>query len=633
MCGIIGIVSPNRDGLDESLARGTAAMVHRGPNDSGLHFFPLAEACAGFGFRRLAILDLTTAGHQPMVHPETGDALVFNGEIYNFAVLRRDLEARGVTFRGHSDSEVLLHALVAWGDNALARLEGMYAIAFHDRRANRILLARDPLGIKPLYVSQHGGRLVFASEVRAILATGLVPDELDPAGVASLLAYGAPQDPFTLHRHIRSFPAGAYAWITANDCAASPRSFWNFPAIRPGERTAAAGEPQVVRELLDAAVRDHLVSDVPIGVFLSAGLDSTILAGLAARHVGSVRTFTVGYDEPGVADELAGASLVARSIGSRHEEIVLSRERMAKLWQEWMAAADRPSVDGFNTFIICRAVKEAGLTVALSGLGSDELFGGYGSFANTERYFRIARWLKLMPGPFRRLAVAFAARFLPATAREKAADMFCESGSLADTALQMRRVLSNRQMAALGMSAAAAGLPPDYLDPAALAEAAADPQASADAFALVSRLETRLYMGNTLLRDTDVNSMASSLEVRVPYLAQPLVDHVASLPQAIRSPVGSPPKHLLRAACGDLIPPQLLARPKTGFSLPIERWMRGPMRDACAAAFETAAGCGLLDPVGVRAIWREFTAPGSTMRWPRPMTLVMLGNYVQGRYR
>ncbi len=633
MCGIAGIVGPDSAGLTRALANASAAIVHRGPDDAGNHVFQFGSGHAGFSFRRLAILDLTPAGHQPMVHPETGDAIVFNGEIYNFAALRRDLESRGIAFRGHSDSEVLLHALVTWGDAALSKLEGMYALAFHDCRSNRILLARDPLGIKPLYVSQHGGRLAFASEVRAILATGLVPDDLDPAGVASLLAYGAPQDPFTVHRHIRSFPAGSYAWITTSDVAVSPRRFWSFPVIRPCEATAAAGEPQVVRELLDTAVRDHLVSDVPIGVFLSAGLDSTVLAALAARHAGTVRTFTVGYDEPGVADELAGAALVARSIGSKHEEIVLSRERIAELWKAWMAAADRPSVDGFNTFIICRAVKEAGLTVALSGLGSDELFGGYGSFMTAEGYFRVARRLRLLPPPLRRLAVGFAARLLPARAREKAVDMFCDSATLADAALQVRRGLSNRQMAALGLPATAVGLPPDYLDSAALAEAADGPEASIDPFALVSRLETRMYMGNTLLRDTDVNSMASSLEVRVPFLAQPLVNHVAALPREIRAPQGSAPKHLLRAACGDLIPPALLARPKTGFTLPIDRWMRGPMRDDCTAAVEAAAGCGLLDPAGVRRIWDTFLGSRSSMQWSRAMTLVTLGKYLHNRDR
>ena len=630
MCGIVGIVASDPIGLEQSLAQAVAAMVHRGPDDGGHHLFRLGAGHAGFGFRRLAILDLTAAGHQPMIHPETGDALVFNGEIYNFEALRHDLASRGVSFRGHSDSEVLLHALVAWGAEVLPRLQGMYAFAFHDRRSNRILLARDPLGIKPLYVARHDDRVVFGSEVRAILATGLVPDDLDPAGVASLLAYGAAQDPFTIHRHVRSLPAGSCEWIAGGgNPHPRRRRFWSFPEIRPPDGSPGGGaEPGALRGLLDEAVRDHLVSDVPIGVFLSAGLDSTILAGLATRHAGSVRTFTVGYDEPGVADELAGAALAARSIGSRHEEIVLSRDRIAALWPAWMAAADRPSIDGLNTFIICRAVREAGLTVALSGLGSDEFFGGYGSFATAARYLRVARSLRLLPGPVRRLALAAALRAVPAAARAKAADMFGESTNLADVALQIRRVFSNREVRRLGVDAAAVGLPPHYLDPESLSEALGT-AAESDPFAIVSRLEARLYMGNTLLRDTDVNSMASSLEVRVPFLAQPIVDHVSALPQGVRAPPGAAPKHLLRAACGDLVPEALLQRPKTGFTLPIDRWMRGPMRDACAAAVDVAADCGLLDPRAVRAVWGDFTAADSRLRWTKAMALVALGGSLQ----
>ncbi len=632
MCGIVGIVAEGPGGLEDALGRATAAMMHRGPDDGGSHIFRLGAAHCGFGFRRLAIIDLTAAGHQPMMHPETGDALIFNGEIYNFATLRRELEALGVVFRGHSDSEVLLHSLVAWGEDALPRLQGMYALAFHDRRANRILLARDPLGIKPLYVARHGGRTIFASEVRTILATGLVPHDLDTAGIASLLAYGATQDPLTVHRHIRSLRAGTYEWVRPGDGGhASVGTFWTFPPLERAEPNAQAAEPPRVRALLEDAVRDHLVCDVPIGVFLSAGIDSTVLAALAARQAGSIRTFTVGFDEPGMADELEGAAIVAKAIDAQHEEIVITHERLAHLWQAWLSSADRPSADGLNTFVICRAVREAGLTVALSGLGSDELFGGYGSFTNAVWQFQVTRRLRLLPGPVRRLAVTAAARLLAGTAREKAVDMFCEPTTLAESVLQVRRMFSGRQLRLLGVEAAAVGLPAHYLVADVLAEATGQDPAD-DPFAVVSRLETRLYMGNTLLRDTDVNSMASSLEVRVPYLAQPLVNHVAALPGAVRSPPGSAAKHLLRTACRDLIPPAIFQRPKTGFSLPVERWMRGPMRDACAASIDAAAGCGLLDPAGVQRIWREFLAPGSQMRGSRPLTLVALGSYLKAGY-
>lgn len=627
MCGIVGITSSQADAIPPALGRATAAMVHRGPDDGGTHRFSLGGVHAGFGFQRLAILDLTPAGHQPMIHAETGNSLVFNGEIYNFRSLREDLKARGVAFRGHSDTEVLLHALVAWGDAVLPRLEGMYAFAYHDHSAMRILIARDPLGIKPLYLAHHAGTSVFASEIRTILATGLIPDDLDPAGIATLLAYGAPQAPATIHRSIKMFPAGCFQWIDPSGSVPSkPHRFWRFPKVDRGLGDAGQAE-RSVRQLLDEAVRDHLVSDVPIGVFLSAGIDSTVLAALAARHVGGLRTFTVGFDEPGVADELAGAKIAAESIGSKHEAIVLTRDRMAELWQQWLAALDHPSIDGFNSFVISRAVRDAGLTVALSGLGGDELFGGYGSFSVVERYFRFAQRIQRLPRFLRYAAVGLATVRLPPHVRAKALDLFCEATSPADVALQMRRVLSNRQIAALGLSAASVGLPNTYLDPASFAEARGD-SSDEDAFAMVSRLEARLYMGNMLLPDTDANSMASSLEIRVPFLGQQVVDYASRLPRAVRSPPGSAPKHLLKKVFGDLIPPALLNRPKTGFTLPIDRWMRGPMRDSCAEAIEAAAGCGILDPTETCRLWDQFLPPGSPLLWTRMMPLVSLGNYL-----
>ncbi len=632
MCGIVGIISDRAEALEPALAAAAADMHHRGPDDGGQQTLALGSGQAGFAFRRLAILDLTAAGHQPMVHPQTGDVLVFNGEIYNFRSLRRELEQTGVVFRGHSDTEVLLHALAAWGEEALQRLEGMYAIAFFQRESRRILLARDPLGIKPLYLASHAGRLVFASEVRTVLATGMIPDDLDAAGIATLLAYGSPQEPFTVHRHVRAFPAGGMAWLESPSLPTSPiRRFWRFPQV---EAAPTSSEPpeRKVRALLDEAVRDHLISDVPIGVFLSAGIDSTLLAALASRHVGELRTFTVGCDEPGVPDELAGARLAATSIGSRHEEVVLTRDRMMSLWTAWLASLDRPSIDGFNSFVISRAVRAAGLTVALSGLGGDELFGGYGSFSVAEQYARLASRVQRLPRPAGRLAVSAATAFLPSHVREKAIDLFCHSAGPEKVALQMRRVLSNRQIAMLGLPADAVGLPQTYLDPATFQEACGHAR-SADGFALVSRMEARLYMGNMLLPDTDANSMASSLEIRVPFLAQRLVDYVSRLPRAVRAPPGAATKHLLRAACGDLIPKALLTRPKTGFTLPIDRWMRGPMRDSCEAAVKAAASGGILQASAVQDSWRRFTAPGSKVLWTRVMPLVSLGNYLLARDR
>ncbi|MFN7813592.1 MAG: asparagine synthetase B family protein, partial [Planctomycetia bacterium] len=286
MCGICGIVGADPRGIEPAVRRMMRALVHRGPDDDGYEEFPFgtgsAPAAGGFGFRRLAILDLSPRGHQPMVDPATGDTLAFNGEIYNFAALRTRLEGEGHVFRSTGDTEVLLRALSAWGERALDALDGMFAFAYYHAAGRRVLLARDPLGIKPLYVARAPGRLLFASEVRSLLASGLVAGDLDMAGIAGFLAYGAPQDPLTVHRDIRSLPAGGCEWIDAESVAAGrarPRRYWRFPEIGP-----AAPEPVVLDRVaaeLSASVNRQCVADVPLAVFLSGGIDSAALAALA----------------------------------------------------------------------------------------------------------------------------------------------------------------------------------------------------------------------------------------------------------------------------------------------------------------------------------------------------------------
>jgi asparagine synthase (glutamine-hydrolysing) len=632
MCGICGVISDDKPAIEPAVRRMMAAMVHRGPDDEGYEFLDVGSRevgpFAGFGFRRLAILDLTSAGHQPMFNPNTGDCLIFNGEIYNFRRLRTELQCEGVLFRGHSDTEVLLHALARFGAAAVDRLEGMFAFAFYEARTRRILLARDPLGIKPLYVATSTNQLVFASEVRAVLASEMVGGDLDPAGIAGLLAYGAPQDPLTIHRHIRSFPAGETRWYdmdggirpTAN------RRFWRFPdplAAPP----AADATTATLKDLLEKSVTRHLVSDRPIGVFLSAGIDSFSIAALAKRLHGRVKTFTVGFDEPGLADEVAEAAAAANALGTDHRAIVLESGSIGSLWERWLTTSDRPSVDGFNTFVVSQAVAGAGKTVALSGLGGDEIFGGYPNFSSVRRYQRILSALRPVPRIVRQLGLRLATQGRRSTFREKAIELFDSGPQLQRIALRLRRILTDRQILRLGLAPDALGLDADFLPPGSLASTAAESRG--DDFNLVSQVESVLYMGNTLLRDTDAVSMANSLEVRVPLLDQPIVDFVSALPGHAKRRNGGPTKLLLREACRDLIPESLANRPKTGFSLPIDRWMHGPLRESCEASIDAAADSGVLDRGEVRAIWRDFLESRHNVHWIRPMTLVALGAYLR----
>jgi len=627
ICGVIGLPASQARPATERMAR---AMVHRGPDDEGFEEMPLAGDPAGpvaaFGFRRLSILDLSPAGHQPMVNPATGDVLVFNGEIYNFKELRARLQAKGRMFRSTGDSEVVLQALAEWGEAALDEFDGMFAIAFFRAADRRVLLARGPLGIKPLYLATTPNAFVFASEVRAVLASGLVPTELDPAGIATFFAYGAPQDPLTVHRFVKSLPAGSFEWIGLDEVQGRPpviQRYWRFPAIDP----SAPGGPAAIahtRELLADAVSRQCVADVPVGVFLSAGIDSATLAALAQPQHGAVSTFSVGFDVEGVQDETALAAETAQALGTRHFQTIVDRTWAIDHFIEWLRSADRPSIDGLNTFIVSAAARDRDITVALAGVGADELFGGYSIFSRAARLGKLMRPLRWLPRGAKRAAARVAFAALPGIKREKAVEMVARGASPLELAIFGRRLLVDGRLRRLGFDASRLGLTEDFLPP----EACGAFDSAGDSFNEVSQAEIALYMGNTLLRDADVNSMTHSLEVRVPFLAKNLVDYVCSLPGGVRSPPGSRPKHLLREAIRESLPAKIFERPKTGFTLPIGDWTRGELLDRCQAAVDRLADCPLVDSAAVLEMWRSLEAPEADPSGSRRLSLIVLGNYL-----
>jgi asparagine synthase (glutamine-hydrolysing) len=607
------------------------AMVHRGPDDEGFERFPLGREgdgpVVGFGFRRLAILDLSPLGHQPMVDPETGDALVFNGEIYNFPRIRARLQGLGCRFRSSGDTEVLLRSLSRFGEAALDDLDGMFGLAFYQAASRRVLLARDPLGIKPLYVARAGGAIVFASEVRAVLASGLVPDDLDPAGIAGMLAYGAPQDPLTVHRAIRSMSAGSLEWIDAAALDRGPpsrRRFWRLPAP-----TAACSEAEAVarvRDELTASVGRQCAADVPLGVFLSGGIDSATVAALAETTAGVPATFAVGYEVAGAHDETGAATETARHLGTEHFQTIVDADWVLLQWSGWLKAADRPSIDGLNTYIVSGAVKDRDITVALSGLGADEIFGGYGSFHRVPRARRLLAAIAWLPPAVRRAVAARVLGFLPAGKRAKAIDLAGGGTSAVELAALARRVHSDDSLRALGLDVRTLGLSPIVLHPESY-EAFSD--GHGDTFDAVSQAEMFLYMGNTLLRDSDTNAMAHSLEIRVPFLGRALVDYVGSLPGSVRRPRGAAPKHLLRRAMAGVLPETVFTRPKSGFTLPFGEWMFGPLRDRCEAAIAALAACPLVDATAVRRLWGDSASRRREIHWSKPLALVVLGSYLE----
>jgi asparagine synthase (glutamine-hydrolysing) len=630
VCGIAGVLSADQRGVEPAVRAMMRAMIHRGPDDEGYEELPLGGEggpVAGFGFRRLTILDLTPAGHQPMVNLHTGDCLIFNGEIYNFRWLRAKLESKGLQIRSSGDTEVLLHALATWGEAALDTIDGMYAFAFYHAASRRILLARDPFGIKPLYVAALPRAFIFASEVRTVLASGLVPDDLDPAGMATMLAYGAPQDPLTVHAAIKSFPAGACQWIDAGVAAGhtppTPRRYWRFPDV-----VQNVAEEDAVRKItlqLNASVRDQCISDVPIGAFLSGGIDSATLAAIAVRHSPGLHTYAVGFESDRAADETAAAAETAHAIGSVHSQTILDDEWGSLLFHGWLKSADRPSIDGLNTYVVSEVVKNRGVTVALSGIGADELFGGYAQFRGVPK---LRRWLGMagfIPAGMRQTVARLLLSRMPRSKREKAIDLISARPTALDLALAMRRILFTSDLNRLGLSARGLGLSPAYL-PQAAYELLGD--LDADDFRTISRAECVFYMGNTLLRDADVNSMAHSLEVRVPFLGRTISETASSFPGSLQAPRGAAAKHLLRQAMQKDLPTSVFERRKVGFTLPIGEWMTTSCKDLCQAAIDSLASCSLIDGDGVRAVWESFAGPTSA-NWYRRLGMVAMGSYLQ----
>ena len=625
MCGLASILTyHNQIDIRPRLIAMVRAQSHRGPDDAGEVFLPFGGGALGLGHRRLSILDTSTSGHQPMAHPESGNQLVFNGEIYNYKALRHELEALGVKFIGNSDTEVLLHALSLWGEDALPRLQGMFALAFYAARQQRLLVARDPLGIKPLYMGRLADGWAFASECRAILASKLIPAYIDKRGLASMLAYGSLQHPLTLIQNIQSFQAGSFQWFDADGKISECRPFWAWP--KPDKNRNHGQTVDTIRETLEASVHEHLVSDVPVGVFLSSGLDSTIVAGLAAQHTQRLRSFTVGFSDQPDMSEFAEAALTARNFGLDHSEISITSAQAKAAMHAWLKSMDQPSIDGLNTYVISDAVRQQGISVALSGLGGDELFGGYPSFVDVPRLQRMfSRWSKLPLSL--RLALGRVATCRKAeSSRQKLQEMLASDGSLLALYLQRRRLLSNVQLLRLGLEPSALDLDASWL-----------PSESLDSIGIIddqpiwtiSQLESRFYQANTLLRDTDTNGMAHGLEIRVPILSQAMLDLLGTVPDGIRLARPLADKPLLRKAFSRLLRPSLLTQTKMGFTLPLRRWMAGPLREECERSLSRLKSFGILRGEGIDHIWGAFLSAPESPMWSRAFALTVLGFYLE----
>ena len=685
MCGICGAVDfSGAVNAAEVVRLMTPTMLHRGPDDEGY----LDRGPLSLGMRRLSIIDVE-GGHQPIFNEDGTIGVVLNGEIYNFQDLQQQLKDLGHTFRTRSDSEVIAHAYEEWGAECVERFQGMFALAVWDERGigkkgkgekgegeraggrdargpseeGVLFLARDRLGIKPLYY--YAGKFqvpsskfqvksetnsepetwnskletfLFASEVRTLLASGVVPRKLSRAAVESYLLFGSVSEPLTLIEGIFSLPPGHRMTIELGSTpgSANVQRYWNIahePARCNGHANET-GETDIrsaakrVRGLLEQSVRKHLIADVPVGVFLSSGIDSTALAAFASREVSGVHTFTVAFPESEFS-EAAIARSTAKSFGTTHREVMLSGDDMLGRLAEAIGALDLPTMDGINTYFVSASAREAGLKVALSGLGGDEVFGGYNSFRRTPKYQRVATVGNRVPAGMRSaMATAMTGaggRFIPGDAARKVAALWKDSGSLPDPYYFGRMLFTPEQVSALLIGHTRPGTQSLWRD--WLTESALQAR-QLDSFAAVSCLEAESYLVNTLLRDTDAMSMAHSLEVRVPFLDHPLVEFVTHLPQEVKLARGTP-KALLVAALEDLLPSEVVHQPKRGFTFPWEAWLRGPLKAKVENGLSELSPAlqEVVDSKTAQGIWQSYLDGKTT--WSRPWSLYVLNEWTK----
>ncbi len=615
MCGIVGLYDPRglgtRDNVRATLHTMCVAMRHRGPDDVG--DFVSSKLDAALGNVRLAVIDLSAAGHMPMASDDGAVQLTYNGEIYNFAEVGHELVQLGHRFRSHTDTEVLLRAYQQWGLECVRRVRGMFAFAIWDSNERRLLLARDRMGIKPLYYARLGGSLVFASELRALLASRRLSRRISAAGVAHYLAAGSVPCPLTIYEGVNVLPPGRLLVAQGGRCEL--RSYWELPTSQAG-RIARADAVADVRHRLQGAVRSQLVSDVPLGAFLSGGIDSSALVGLMRQATnGVIRTCSVVFDEAS-HDERPYARAVAEAHGCEHVEVPLTASEVGRELPRAVQAMDQPTIDGVNTYFVSRTAKQTGLTVALSGLGGDELFGGYHTFRLVPRVYRAARLAHATPFAPPLVSAALQHWPLGSTPR-RLSDAFRGWPSLARSYRAVRGVF--------GLGGAQALLQPDVADAVAGATLDAEPRdgTSGEAWDQVSRLELRGYMHDQLLRDADALSMAHSLEVRVPLLDETVVEYVLQLPAAARAS-GAVAKSLLRAAVDDLLPPLVKHRTtKQGFTFPFGAWLRTALAPVLTDALESGASAsGMLRPDALRRLRAEY-AEGH-LHWSRLWAVAVL---------
>lgn len=618
MCGLCGFAGTVEPGDEARVRKARTALSHRGPDSQGDWSWHDPQSGSGviFGHTRLSILDLRGSADQPMVHEPTGLCMVFNGEIYNFKQLRSELIERGHHFRTTGDSEVILNGFVEWGAAVVQRLRGMFAMVIFDPRNRTLFLARDGYGIKPLYYVMLPGQrgIAFASEVRSLLDAEYAPRKTDHHRLRQYLWNGFMPSPGTIICDIECFPPGSTGEYDLSTKQLRIQQSWSLSGA-----ASRSTSPQQAETSLDESVRGHLVSDVPLGVFLSGGIDSTAVAVMAARNAAQVKTLSIGFREEG-SDETVYAERAAKQIKSDHTTIRISGSDMLGQIDATVSALDQPSFDGINTWFVSRAAVEAGLKVALAGTGGDELFGGYSSFRRLPRLHRNILLAKGFPNG---LGLA---RYLygPYTNKRKLASLASTRGDLR-CLYQLQYAMFDPDTVGrfMGQHAPASrvrwGLDEDRFDRLGRSIEKLSPLQS------VSYLESQLFLSDRLLRDTDSASMAHSLEVRVPLVDTVLADSCWGMSDESRFlPLGTKPPLSSIAASG--VDRSVFERKKQGFEFPFDHWFQGELRSEISSIMldhRLILSSGL-NPKAVGDLWESYLANPKNIYWTRVWTVYAL---------
>jgi len=562
MCGIAGILTDNNtspDRITHSIQSMQSALRHRGPDDAGIYLS--SDRQTALAHTRLSILDLSPAGHQPMSTPDGRYHITFNGEIYNFQELRSQLKDE--TFQSQTDTEVILKLYQRLGADCVTQFRGMFAFAIWDDFTQTCFIARDSLGIKPLYYWQSGSTLVFASELRAVLASHLPKIQLSPAGLYGYLTSGSVPEPHTLIEGVYCLPAGH--WLQWQAGQVKQQQYWQ---ISFSNRPIAVEEAQAqVRAALIDSVQHHFISDVPVGIFLSGGVDSTALVALARQtQAGSLQTYSIAFEDE-TFNEGTIAQKTAQHFETHHTEHCITATQGRSMLPQYLAHLDQPSIDGFNTFCVSQIAHQQGAKVVLSGLGGDELFGGYKSFQQVPQMVRLSQKLK----PLRPFGIALGMgleRWGTSDRLKRIGDFLQSPPTILAAYRSFRGIFSHQEACMLARHYLSEPITPDrqFTDRPSLFPSLEDE---------VSVLELTHYMRNQLLRDSDVMSMAWSLELRVPLVDTQLLETIASIPSAIRL---APGKLLLKQAIPEL-PQWVLNQPKRGFSFPFQKWLATDWQD------------------------------------------------------